>query len=137
MSSQTPKIPPLKVKPYEVYVKAFPGLQLMSVSLKGKITTEACHELIQKISENLTKLSPGFVYLNDMTLVEDMEFDTYQQHIEIMATIREKGVSKVARVFGDEKKDIGFNLASKFHYDNTVVSSNYNTVTEALDALLS
>lgn len=137
MSSDSFKIPPLQVKPYEVYVKSFPVLQLISVSMKGKINADACHELIQKVSENLTQLSPGFTYLNDMTLVEEMDKDTYQLHIEIMEIIREKGVKKVARVFGDEKKDIGFNIASKFHYDESIVAGQYSTVTEALDALIS
>lgn len=122
-------------KPYTIHVKAFPVLQLISVSMKGSINSEACHELIQKLTTNLTKVAPGFAYLNDMTLVDDMDFDTYQLHIEVMEIIREKGVKNVARVFGDSKKDIGFNLASEFHYDKSVNTGQYSTITEALDAL--
>jgi biopolymer transport protein ExbD len=137
MAIPSTKIPPLNTKPYEVSVKAFPELQLMCVSLKGIIDSEACHELIQKVTENLTKLSPGFAYLNDMTLVKEMKNDTYQLHIEVMEIIREKGVKKVARVFGEKRNDIGFNLASKFHYDHNVIAAEYTTITEALSALIS
>ena len=121
---------------YQVHVKAFPDLQLISVSLKGIITSDACHELIQKIREIMPEMSPGFAYLNDMTLVDELKFETYQQHIEIMAMLRDHGLTKVARVLGDEKKDIGLKVASLFHYDGVVSSNHYSTITQALSALL-
>jgi len=121
---------------YLVHVKAFPDLKFISVSLKGTINSDACHELIQKIREIMPEMSPGFAYLNDMTLVEELKFETYQQHIEIMAMLRDHGLTKVARVLGDEKKDIGLKVASLFHYDGEVSSKHYSTVTQALSAIL-
>jgi hypothetical protein len=106
----------------------------MSISLKGFIDSDACHELISKVRDNLEKMSPGFSLLTDLTLVTGMPSETYQLHIETMETVREHGVAKVARVFGDERKDVGLRLASNFHYEGIPVN-HFPTVTKALEWL--
>jgi hypothetical protein len=53
-----------------------------------------------------------------------------------MAILREHGVSRVARVFGDEKKDVGLKLASNFHYDGIPVT-HFPSITKALEWLFS
>lgn len=121
--------------PYEVEVQGFPGINFFSISLKGLVTSDACHELIQKLRRELTRMSPGFVLLNDLTLVTGMPDDTYQLHIEAMETVSDHGVARVARVFGDEKKDVGLKLASNFHYEEIPVN-HFPTITKALDWLL-
>ena len=120
---------------YQVHVRAFPELNFLSISLKGYVDSEACHDLISQVHQNLKKVSPGFVLLNDLTLVTGMPIETYQQHVEVMATMREHGVAKVARVFGDEKIDVGLKLASNFHYEG-IPANHFPTITKALEWLM-
>jgi hypothetical protein len=47
-----------------------------------------------------------------------------------------KGMSSVVRVIPDPRKDIGFDLISRFHHDPPVRTQNHESMAEAIQSLL-
>ena len=122
---------------YEIHVTAFPELQMLTISMKGIIHSGACLELYHKVKTALVNLSAGFVMLVDMSHVGELLFETYQLLAKVMDLIYHHGVSRIARVFIHEKKDIGLKIATRFHYGPEVKISYHSTITQALAMLLS
>jgi hypothetical protein len=53
----------------------------------------------------------------------------------MMSAFKERGVSRVIRVFPKPRKDIGLNILSLFHYGQDVDVQTVETLPEALKAL--
>lgn len=109
---------------------------LLLISMRGTIGEEEALGLEAAILDSVRELRPGFGILNDMTLLERMDLSAAPAHNRIMDACNSAGVTHVARVFGDAEKDVGFNIMSYFHYDPTVVVRAYDTIADALHALL-
>ena len=55
---------------------------------------------------------------------------------EIMDTLAEKDVAAVVRVIPDPHKDIGLNILSQFHYGPQIKLATFESLAEALSALM-
>ena len=55
---------------------------------------------------------------------------------EIMDTVAEKDVAAVIRVVPDPHKDIGLNILSQFHYGPQIKLATFESLAEALSALM-
>ena len=55
---------------------------------------------------------------------------------EIMDALAEKGVAAVVRVIPDPHKDIGLNILSQFHYGPETKLATFESLAEALSALM-
>ena len=109
---------------------------LLMISLFGNFDEDDGRRLEERVREKLPNLSNGFGLLNDMTLLEKMTPAANPSHQRIMDMCNAAGVAKIARVFGDKKKDTGFSIMSNFHYNWDVGISTHDTVSEAFHYLL-
>ncbi len=83
---------------------------------------------VQKI---LPELKKGFILLTDMSSLERMDLSARVFIEKAMDLLNKSGVSKVIRIIPDQKKDIGFNIMSLFHYSTGVPMHTYKSYQEA------
>jgi hypothetical protein len=84
----------------------------------------------------MDNLQPGFLLFVDLSSLESMEASCAPELGAVMELCSGKGVSTVVRVIPDRKKDIGFNLISRFHLQRQVKARTYASLAEAIKSLL-
>jgi len=80
-------------------------------------------------------LKPGFLLLTDLSNLESMEASCAPELGAIMDLCSAKGMSNVVQVIPDPKKDIGFDLISRFHHDPPVKTQTHESLAEAIKSL--
>ena len=99
----------------------------------GAEDMKRCLGTIRDLMENL---QPGFFLLTDLSNLESMEDACAVDLGGIMDLRSAKGMSSVVRVIPDPRKDIGFDLISRFHHDPPVRTQNHESMAEAIQSLL-
>src|SRR5205814_10601076 len=80
--------------------------------------------------------SPGLRVLTDFRWLERMDPAAAVPLAEIMDALAEKDVAAVVRVVPDPHKDIGLNILSQFHYGPQIKLVTFESLAEALSALM-
>ena len=116
-------------------VQVDPARQLLSLSYSQHVDVEDMKRGMQQIKEALIELKPGFRLLNNLSALETMEFGCAEQIMEIMKLCNDHGIAIAVRVIPDPKKDIGFNIMSRFHYSPSVQLRIYDNLADAVKSL--
>ena len=83
---------------------------------EGRITLADEAPLMAQLKEILPAKCRSFTILTDISNVESWEPGIQQAVKRIMDFLNAQGVHKIIRVVPDQRKDIGFNIMSIFHY---------------------
>jgi hypothetical protein len=83
----------------------------------------------------LEELSPGFRLLSDMDRLDSISADCAPIIGELMELCEQKGIGLVVRVIPEQRKDIGLNILSLFHYRQRPRIVTCKTMVEAAKAL--
>ena len=105
--------------------------RLLCVSYNQRVRVEELKRGRKDVKTLLADLPPGFRYLVDLSQLETMDPDCMKELGLTMELIDQSGVGMVVRVIPDQKKDIGFNILSIFHYPHRPQIVTCKTMTEA------
>ena len=89
---------------------------LLAIRYRDHVKAPAVERCAAEVEAALAGLSPGFRLLVDFTDLESMEVACAPHLERIMELCNERGVSAVVRIIPDPKRDIGFQIMSRFHY---------------------
>ena len=108
--------------------------QLLVISAAGQVTKKEVENVALRVRE--MKVSPGFRVLADYRWLDRMEPAAAADLADIMDALAEKNVAAVVRVVPDPHKDIGLNILSQFHYGPQIKLVTFESLAEALSALM-
>lgn len=110
--------------------------RLIVISAVGRVTKEEVEMAAQKVRETVESVAPGFRVLIDFRWLDSMEPASAHHIAEIMDALAAKQVGSIVRVIPDPHKDIGLNILSHFHYGPNVRVATFESLAEALQALM-
>jgi hypothetical protein len=110
--------------------------RLLVVSAAGEVTKKEVETVALRVREMMKEMTPGFRVLTDFRWLDRMEPAATVHLAEIMDTLAEEGVAAVVRVVPDPHKDIGLNILSQFHYGPKIKLATFESLAEALSALM-
>ena len=110
--------------------------QLLVISAAGRVTKKEVESLALRVREMMKEITPGFRVLTDFRWLERMDPAAAVPLAEIMDALAEKDVAAVVRVIPDPHKDIGLNILSRFHYGPQIKLVTFDSLAEALSALM-
>ena len=110
--------------------------QLLVISAAGRVTKKEVESVALRVCEMMKEITPGFRVLTDFRWLERMDPAAAVPLAEIMDTLAEKDVAAVVRVIPDPRKDIGLNILSQFHYGPQIKLVTFESLAEALSALM-
>ncbi len=116
-------------------VQADGSKQLLSLSYSQRVDVEEMKRGAQEIQTALADMKPGFRLLNDLSNLEVMEMGCAEHIVHIMKLCNDQQIGTVVRVIPDPKKDIGFNIMSRFHYGPEVKLRIYDNLADAVKSL--
>ena len=117
-------------------VEADQSKRLLVISAAGEVTKKKVETVALRIREMMKEVTPGFRVLTDFRWLDRMEPAATAHLAEIMDALAEKGVATVVRVIPDPHKDIGLNILSQFHYGPQIKLATFESLAEALSALM-
>jgi hypothetical protein len=83
----------------------------------------------------LADLPAGLQMLVDLSQMESMDLACADELGKMMESLGQHGVELVVRVIPDPRKDIGFNILSRFHYQHPPRTVTCKTMAEAVRLL--
>jgi anti-anti-sigma regulatory factor len=107
----------------------------LKIGYSGHVNPDETHRCAEEIRAAVTKLTPGFRLLVDLTDLQSMEVSCAPHIRNIMDMCNQNGVAEVARIIPDPRQDIGLQIMSYFHYSSEVRVVTYPNVDEALEQL--
>ncbi len=110
--------------------------QLLVISAAGRVTKKEVESVALRVCEMMKEITPGFRVLTDFRWLERMDPAAAAPLAEIMDALAEKDVAAVVRVIPDPHKDIGLNILSQFHYGPQIKVASFESLAEALSALM-
>lgn len=110
--------------------------RLLVISAAGRVTKREVESVALRIREMVKEVTPGFRVLTDFRWLERMDLTAAVPLAEIMDALAEKDVAAVVRVVPDPQKDIGLNILSQFHYGPQIKLATFESLAEALSALM-
>lgn len=110
--------------------------RLLVISAAGRVTKNEVESVALRVRETMKEITPGFRVLTDFRWLERMDPAAAVPLAEIMDALAEKDVAAVVRVIPDPHKDIGLNILSQFHYGPQVKLVTFESLAEALSALM-
>src|SRR5260370_40313942 len=102
----------------------------------GGVTKKEVESVALRVREMMKEVTPGFRVLTDFRWLERMDPAAAVPLAEIMDALAEKDVASVVRVIPDPHKDIGLNILSQFHYGPQIKLVTFESLAEALSALM-
>jgi hypothetical protein len=118
-------------------VEADRSKRLIVISAGGRVTRQDVQALAAAVRELVQDFAPGFRAVTEFRFLETMESAAAPHVGEIMDALAAKQVATVVRVMPDPRKDIGFNILSRFHYGPDVFVLTVETMADAIAALTS
>ena len=112
-------------------VKVHPKRQLLAIAFSERVDVGQMRDCQEQVGKLLGGLRPGFVVLTDLTALEVMEPECLPIIKEMMDLCNAQGASAVVRVIPEPDKDIGFSVATLFHYDAGVTIVTCRSLVEA------
>ncbi|MGZ5002054.1 MAG: DUF4339 domain-containing protein [Chthoniobacterales bacterium] len=116
-------------------VEIDPENNLLVIRYFGRVESAAVEQCLARVRAELEKLETGFLLLADLTELDSMDPACVPSLEKIMEACNEKGVSAIARVVPDPKRDIGLQILSQFHYGANVSIVTCVTMDEAMSRL--
>src|SRR5207253_10749302 len=110
--------------------------RLLVISAAGEVTKKEVENAALQMREIMKEVTPGFRVLADFRWLDRMEPAATTPLAEIMDALAEKDVAVVVRVVPDPHKDIGLNILSQFHYGPQIKLATFESLAEALSALM-
>jgi len=110
--------------------------RLLVISAAGRVTKKEVESVAQRVREIIKEVTPGFRVLTDFRWLERMDPAAAAHLAEIMDALAGKDVAAVVRVVPDPHKDIGLNILSQFHYGPQIKLATFESLAEALSALM-
>jgi anti-anti-sigma regulatory factor len=110
--------------------------RLLVISVAGEVTKKEVEAVALRVREMMKEVTPGFRVLTDFRWLDRMEPAAATHLAEIMDALAEKDVAAVVRVVPDPHKDIGLNILSQFHYGPNIKLTTFESLAEALSALM-
>ena len=110
--------------------------RLLVISAAGKVSKKEVEAVALRVREMMKEVTPGFRVLTDFRWLDRMEPAAATHLAEIMDALAEKDVAAVVRVIPDPHKDIGLNILSPFHYGPNIKLTTFESLAEALAALI-
>jgi len=110
--------------------------RLLVISAAGEVTKKEVETVALRVREMMKEVTPGFRVLTDFRWLDWMEPAAAKHIAQIMDAVAEKEVGMVVRVIPDPHKDIGLNILSKFHYGPEIKLATFESLAEALSALM-
>lgn len=127
-------LPGIAVKPFAVQLDE--QANWLIIRYRGRVGPAEVEQCAGEVQLALRKLSQGFHLLVDLTDLEFMDMSCAPQLKRIMKLCNAAGVTAVARIIPDQKRDIGLQIMSYFHYDPGVRIVTCASLDEARRALL-
>ena len=118
-------------------VEADRSKKLIVISARGRVTRQEVQTLAAEVRVMVQDFAPGFRAVTEFRFMETMESAAAPHVGEIMDALAAKGVATVVRVMPDPRKDIGFNILSRFHYGPDIHVLTVETLADAIEALTS
>jgi hypothetical protein len=109
--------------------------RILTVSFSHDVSAGEMIQCLGLLRGLLEKMQPGFVMLTDLSSLDSMEMECAPHLAEMMDISNAKGIKAVVRVIPDPRKDIGFQLLSRFHYDKHVEVKTFENLADAIDSL--
>jgi len=110
--------------------------RLLVISAAGRVTKKEVESVALRVREMMKEVTPGFRVLTDFRWLEWMDPAAAVPLAEIMDALAENDVAAVVRVVPDPHKDIGLNILSQFHYGPQIKLATFESLAEALSALM-
>jgi hypothetical protein len=110
--------------------------RLLVISGAGQVTKKEVETVALRVREIMKEVTPGFRVLTDFRWLEQMDPAAAVPLAEIMDALAAKDVAAVVRVVPDPHKDIGLNILSQFHYGPQIKLVTFESLAEALSALM-
>jgi hypothetical protein len=110
--------------------------RLLVISAAGRVTKKEVESVALRVREMMKEVTPGFRVLTDFRWLERMDPAAAVPLAEIMDALAAKDVAAVVRVVPDPRKDIGLNILSQFHYGPQIKLATFESLAEALSALI-
>ena len=110
--------------------------RLLVISAAGEVTKKEVEAVALRVREMMKEVTPGFRVLTDFRWLDRMEPAAATHIAEIMDALAEKDVAAVVRVVPDPHKDICLNILSQFHYGPNIKLITFESLAEALSALM-
>jgi hypothetical protein len=110
--------------------------RVLTMSYSQHVGAEDMKRCLGTVRDLMENLQPGFFLLTDLSNLESMEDSCAVDLGGIMDLCSAKGMSSIVRVIPDPRKDIGFDLISRFHHDPPVRTQNHESMAEAIKSLL-
>jgi hypothetical protein len=110
--------------------------RLLVISAAGQVTKKEVETVALRVREIMKEITPGFRVLTDFRWLERMDPAAAVPLAEIMDALAAKDVAAVVRVVPDPRKDIGLNILSQFHYGPQIKLATFESLAEALSALI-
>jgi anti-anti-sigma regulatory factor len=110
--------------------------EILTMSYSGHVGAEDIKSCLERIRGLMEQLKSGFFLVTDLSNLESMEASCAPCLGAIMELCSAKGISAVVRVIPDPKKDIGFDLISKFHHDPPVRTETHESLASAIKSLI-
>jgi hypothetical protein len=110
--------------------------RLLVISAAGQVTKNEVETVALRVREIIKEVTPGFRVLTDFRWLERMDPAAAVPLTEIMDALAAKDVAAVVRVVPDPRKDIGLNILSQFHYGPQIKLATFESLAEALSALI-
>jgi hypothetical protein len=89
---------------------------IVSIKIEGMFDLEQAEKAHNEITLILQKVKKGFIVLTDMSLLHEMNPESFKSISKTMDLFRSRGIAQAIRVMPDPSKDIGFNIMDMFHY---------------------
>ena len=109
--------------------------RLLVITFGGHVTADEIRAGHDDARALVSEFHDGFRVLSDLERLEVMDTDCAQEIGRMMDVFKEAGLERVFRVIPDEKKDIGLNILSVFHYGRKLRTVTYPSMVEAIKAL--
>jgi hypothetical protein len=108
---------------------------LLVIRYRGCVSASDVKRCAEEVRTALPKIQTGFRLLADFTELESMDVACVPQIKNIMELCDAKGVSAVAWIIPDPKRDIGLQIMSYFHYSGDVSIVTCENLSDAMKIL--
>ena len=110
---------------------------LLIVHYSDSVNREETQKCIDLVRSLLPNLAPGFTVITDLGRLLHMDFECAGDLGVVMDLCNKAGVAKIRRAIPKPEVDIGWNIISRFHYNDADVSINtYPTFFQAMKSFL-
>jgi anti-anti-sigma regulatory factor len=110
---------------------------LLKISFAQHVGEDEAKVSWEKVEGVLADVQQPFQLLTDLSEMESMDLACRSYIDKTMDLCNQKGVQSVVRVIPDQRKDIGLNIMSLFHYGRGVRIVTCETMEQARQALAS